>query len=228
MFFSEQVHPAVEEKTAITLLFGYFAGILEGEQPAVNERFAKQSSNWLKNQFVYVSTKGTNKQLMIRCKNSAEIGETQCCRVKMPMFSFNTKNHEQEFDLIVVAAGDAIKLKDDGLLGLTGSQRLKFRKGVTVLTGIDQSKERFCYEPLKYGKTQIRFEIVEACYSLTIRGCAEIGETEKQKLISGSTPNTLPPMDFKVPPPFTVMASPIPLEKIKVFFCIFHSLSTFC
>ncbi len=212
----------VAVRTAITLMFGYFPGILEDYQPTLNARFQAQTSYWLENQAVYVSKQGTNKQLMVRCKNNAEIGETVCCRVKLPMFSFNTKNTEQQFDVVVVAAGKKLKLKDYGLLGLTGPQRLKFRKGLTTVTGIDQTKEWFCYEPVAYGKTEIRFEIVEACMALTIRDCNKVGMDEKSKMFKAGTPNTMPPMDFKVPPPFTVMTSPYPLDKIKVL------LSTFC
>lgn len=223
-----QVHPSVVAKTAVTYLFGYFAGILEGTQNRINTRFDATRDWWLKNQFVYVKTKDSGKGLRLQCKNDADIGEKECCTIKLPIYRFTKKRPEREFDIIVVSAGDTVKLSTNALInfGKGKNVRMRFRK-----TLLGKNKATFCYEPLKYGKAQIRFEIVEACY-LIGKPCQGIGGQEKKSMAMGrAQPNKMPPDDFTAPPPFTVMASPIPLSKIIVsFFSKFSEgfLSAFC
>jgi len=194
-------------------------------KPKLNERFALEKSNWFKNQWVFVSTAGTNKQLRVKCSRGADIGEKKCCRLKMPLFSFTRKRHEMEFDVLVVAPGGKLDLiAVAGRAKIFGNDRhhgvrLRFRKGWSWLTGIDETKKKFCYRPLKYGKTQVSFEIVEACYTLKWgkrMSCQGIGETEKKRVIGRNEPGQMAPMDFKVPEPITLQASILDMETILI------------
>jgi len=218
-----RIHPIVEEKTPITLMFGYFAGILEGKEPRFNERFRRttDSRSWLKNQFLFVSTKSESKHLLLKCKNDAGIGEERCCRVKTPMSFFHSNRHEKNFDLIVFTTQpDKLLIKSARWPSSGASQRLRFRKsgfGRGDPLAMLASRKRFCYEPKAYGKFQIQFAIVEACPIIfKIDDCMGVGQTAKEKTFGQDKQNVLPPSDFTVPPPFTVFAPPVPMGQIKI------------
>eukprot|EP01083_Nonionella_stella_P064773 169132_1 len=209
-----KIHPIVPEKTAITMVFGYFPGIKDGKTAKYNDRFHRPNSFYLSNSFMYVSNIAGNKMLRVSCSIKADIDENKCCKVSLPFKSFNKKNVEREFDLLVISASDDIELLSYPSL-FKDNPRLSFRKGLTKTSGRLKVTERFCYKPKAYGRYQIRFEIVAACK--TFGKCQKLGEKKVGKIgTAQDKTNVIAPKDFQIPPPLSVIVPQFKLKDIKI------------
>eukprot|EP00484_Ammonia_sp_Unknown_P010536 CAMPEP_0197078976 /NCGR_PEP_ID=MMETSP1384-20130603/213392_1 /TAXON_ID=29189 /ORGANISM="Ammonia sp." /LENGTH=462 /DNA_ID=CAMNT_0042517845 /DNA_START=61 /DNA_END=1449 /DNA_ORIENTATION=+ len=199
------------------MVLGYFAGRLEEKIPRFNSRFEKSEWNFLPNQYIYVSHQASNKRLRVVCSSQTKVGDTRCCKVRLPIKRFGKKNVESEFDLVVVSQTDPNNLE---LIRFKSRRRatprLEYRKGRTSVTARMARTERFCFKPLQPGKYQLRFEIVPACYGLAVFCDGLIANKPLIGEGSGDQETSLAPKDFQPPLPFTVLVPKMKLSEIKI------------
>eukprot|EP00485_Elphidium_margaritaceum_P018917 CAMPEP_0202723612 /NCGR_PEP_ID=MMETSP1385-20130828/167032_1 /ASSEMBLY_ACC=CAM_ASM_000861 /TAXON_ID=933848 /ORGANISM="Elphidium margaritaceum" /LENGTH=928 /DNA_ID=CAMNT_0049388853 /DNA_START=19 /DNA_END=2805 /DNA_ORIENTATION=- len=216
-----RVHPMVPLQTPITMIFGYVAGTRKTGNlnlPAErNPRFELEDA-YLRNQFVYVSQTSGNRMLRARCDRIAEIGETKCCKVHIPMSSFTSKNTESEFDLLVVPDSPNIETISY-YTRRSKPLRLYFRKAKFDVAnrGKRAAFEYMCYKTLDFGQHRLRFEILPPCYGLRIL-CD--GLTQRSAVIANNRDadkmDQLPPKDFLPPPRMSIVTPQTELDIIHI------------